>query len=83
MLPSRGCCGWRGACGGWHWHAVSFSVAGPHAEAFLAYSQSSDPASPHAADQAERFSDKRWIALPFTDAQINADPGFSERQIAQ
>ncbi|QOT75312.1 penicillin acylase family protein [Cupriavidus basilensis] len=62
---------------------VSFSVAGPHAEAFLAYSQSSDPASPHAADQTERFSDKRWISLPFTDAEINADPGFSERQIAQ
>ncbi|MDF3834812.1 penicillin acylase family protein [Cupriavidus basilensis] len=63
--------------------AVSFGPAGPHAEAFLAYSQSSDPDSPHAADQTERFSRKRWIALPFTEAEIRADPGFSERRIWQ
>lgn len=42
------------------------------AEALLAYSQSSDPASPFAADQTLRYAQKDWIRLPFTPAQVAA-----------
>lgn len=45
---------------------------GVRAEALLTYSQSSDPASPFSADQTQLFSDKQWVALPFTPAEIKA-----------
>lgn len=62
---------------------VSFDEQGPRARALLAYSQSTDPASPHAADQTERFLRKEWVTLPFTDAQIRADPALTHRHLAQ
>ena len=40
------------------------------AEALLAYSQSSDPASPFSQDQTERYAAKAWVPLPFTPAEI-------------
>ena len=49
---------------------VSFEPAGPVADALLSYSQSTDPASPHWADQTRAFSAKRWHRLPFTPAQV-------------
>ena len=55
---------------------VGFDDAGPVADAVLSYSQSSDPASPHFADQTRLYSAKQWHRLPFTPAQIAADsPG--------
>ena len=45
---------------------VSFGPTGPEADAILANSQSSDPASPFYADQTEMYSKKLWLALPFT-----------------
>jgi len=51
---------------------VTFDGKGPVAEAVLSYSQSSDPESPHSADQTELFSKKAWVKLPFTPAQIKA-----------
>ena len=39
---------------------------GPVADALLSYSQSTDPASPHYADQTRTFSAKRWHRLPFS-----------------
>nr|WP_297356772.1 penicillin acylase family protein [uncultured Caldimonas sp.] len=62
---------------------VSFDDQGPRARALLAYSQSTDPASPHAADQTERFMRKEWVTLPFTDAQIRADPALKHWHLAQ
>jgi acyl-homoserine-lactone acylase len=56
---------------------VSFDRDGPRVQAMLAYSQSTDPASKHYADQTERFSKKEWITQPYTEAQIKADPAFS------
>ncbi len=44
---------------------VTFDARGPVAQAILTYGQSTDPASPHATDQMERFSRKQWHALPF------------------
>jgi acyl-homoserine-lactone acylase len=49
---------------------VSFEQNGPVADAFLTYSQSTDPNSPHASDQTRAFSAKRWHRLPFTQAEI-------------
>ncbi len=53
---------------------VTFDENGPVAEALLSYSQSSDPESPHYADQTQLYTDKQWVDLPFTEAEILADP---------
>ncbi len=55
---------------------VTFDDKGPQAQGLLAFSVSSDPASPHAADQTEAFSRKQWSVLPFTEQQIKADPYY-------
>lgn len=60
---------------------VMFDRNGPQAQAVLAYSQSADPASPHYADQTGLYSSKRWHTLPFTDAQIAADPAYKRISI--
>ncbi|MCO8165738.1 acylase [Pseudomonas sp. 21LCFQ010] len=52
---------------------VSFDEKGPVAQGLLAFSQSSDPASKHFADQTELFSRQDWQVLPFRDEQIKAD----------
>ena len=62
---------------------VAFDDNGPLAKGFLTYSQSTDPASPHFADQAPRFSALDWIDLPFTDRQIEADPHYTTVSIAE
>ena len=51
---------------------VSFDEAGPVADAILSYSQSTNPASPHYADQTRNYAAKAWYRLPFTDAEIAA-----------
>ena len=63
--------------------AVAFDEKGPRAEAFLTYSQSTDPRSPHYADQAVRFSNKEWIRQPFSEADIAADPQLRTQWIAE
>ena len=52
---------------------VTFDPDGPVADAVLSYSQSTDPASPHYADQTKLYSAKRWNRLPFTPAQVRAE----------
>jgi len=61
--------------------AVTFDKNGPVAQAILSYSQSSQSSSPYYADQTERFSNKAWIAQPYTEAQITADPNYQTRRI--
>lgn len=63
--------------------AVGFTAEGPRARAILAYSQSSNPASAWSADQTERFARREWVDLPFTRAQIDAQPGVSRSVIAE
>lgn len=58
--------------------AVEFGPEGPHGEAFLTYSQSEDPRSPHFRDQTELFSRKQWRPLLFREADIAADPNLRE-----
>ena len=51
---------------------VGFDGDGPVADAILSYSQSTDPNSPHYADQTVLYSAKDWYRLPFSPAQIEA-----------
>lgn len=44
----------------------------PIADAILAHSQSTDPASPYYSDQTQRYSDKNWLRLPFCSADVQA-----------
>jgi acyl-homoserine-lactone acylase len=50
--------------------ALEFTAEGPRAKAFLTYSQSGDPLSPHFTDQTERFSQKQWRPVLFREAEI-------------
>ncbi|CRM48168.1 Acyl-homoserine lactone acylase PvdQ precursor [Pseudomonas sp. 25 R 14] len=59
---------------------VTFDDNGPKAEGVLAFSLSSDPASPYFKDQTQAFSEKKLSPLPFTEQQIKADPQY-QRQV--
>ena len=45
----------------------------PIADVILVPSQSTDPASPHFADQTKLYSDKRWVRFPFCEDDIAAN----------
>lgn len=62
---------------------VTFDDQGPHAQGVLAFSLSSNPASAHSKDQTQLFSQKKLRTLPFTDAQIKADPAYQERRVQE
>jgi acyl-homoserine-lactone acylase len=50
----------------------SSDSACPDAFAVLTYSQSTDPASPHYADQTQLYADKQWVDMPFCADDIAA-----------
>ncbi len=62
---------------------VSFTDQGPQAQGLLAFSQSSESASPHAGDQTRAFSAKQLAPIPFTEAQIKADPQYRQYVISE
>jgi acyl-homoserine-lactone acylase len=45
----------------------------PVADAFVTYSQSTDPASPHYKDFTAQYSNKAWKRLPFRPSDVAAD----------
>jgi acyl-homoserine-lactone acylase len=49
-------------------------TACPDGATILTYSESSNPASPHHADQTRLFSQKQWLPDRFCGSQIKADP---------
>lgn len=51
------------------------------ADVVLAHGQSADPASEHATDQLQNFANKRLLRMPFTEAEIKADPAYRSIQI--
>lgn len=53
--------------------ALEYTDSGPRAKAFLTYSQSGDPESPHFTDQTERFVNKQWRPVLFNEADIKPD----------
>ncbi len=61
--------------------AMEFTDEGPHAEAFLTYSQSGIPGSENSSDQTERFSNKEWRPCLFTEAEIEADPNLTTYRV--
>src|SRR5262249_56004340 len=46
----------------------------PAGSTILTYSESSNPTSPHFADQTKLFSKKQWLPDRFCQSQISADP---------
>lgn len=62
---------------------VSFTDKGPEARGLLAFSQSSEAASIHAGDQTKAFAAGQLAVLPFTEAQIKADPEYREVVISE
>lgn len=62
---------------------VGFDGKGPLAEAILSYSQSTNPASPHFADQTRAYAAKQWRRLPFSAEEISADRIAKPRKIAE
>jgi acyl-homoserine-lactone acylase len=71
FVPSEG--GYVPDEGSSYIQVVSFDERGPVADAVLTYSQSTDPASPHFADQTRLFSDKNWVHLPFHATDVVTD----------
>ncbi|MGU9821529.1 bifunctional acylase PvdQ [Pseudomonas sp. LF090] len=62
---------------------VTFDDHGPQALGVLAFSESSNPASQYSKDQTRAFSEKKLRSLPFTDAQIQADPQYQQQLIKE
>ena len=44
--------------------------------AIVTYSQSPEPDSPHYADMTRLYAKGEWLNLPFSDAEIDADPNL-------
>ncbi|MBU2604219.1 MAG: penicillin acylase family protein [Actinobacteria bacterium] len=64
-------------------HIVTFDVDGPHAKFVIAYSQATDPESPHFRDQFGPYARKDWIDMPFHDADIERSDGYVSVHIEQ
>ncbi len=62
---------------------VTFDAKGPVTDAVLTYSQSTDPASPHYADQTALFSRKLWLRLPYHEQDIRADKSLTTTRIRE
>lgn len=62
--------------------AFALRDANALAEALLSYSQSTDPASPHFADQTEPFSRKEWRPVLFAQEEIAADPDLVVKEVS-
>jgi acyl-homoserine-lactone acylase len=58
---------------------VTFDDHGPAPKG--CFSESSNPASKYFNDQTQAFSQKKLRPLPFTEAQIKADPQYQEQRI--
>jgi acyl-homoserine-lactone acylase len=71
------------ASGSSYIQAVTFDANGPVARGILTYSQSTDPTSPHFADQTALYATGRFAPLPFSPAQIAADPNLRTVKISE
>jgi acyl-homoserine-lactone acylase len=62
---------------------VGFDEAGPVADAILSYSQSTNPASPHANDQTRAYAAKQWHRLPWHSEAIAKAAIAKPKRIAE
>ncbi|HET8882268.1 MAG TPA: penicillin acylase family protein, partial [Solimonas sp.] len=53
--------------------AVTWNDGKVHAEGFITYSESTDPANPHYKDFTERYSQKQWLHFPFSASDVSSD----------
>ncbi|MEY3618086.1 MAG: hypothetical protein RL726_784 [Actinomycetota bacterium] len=61
---------------------VDYTQGAPRAWAFLTYSNTGDRTSPLFDAQMQRFSEKKWRDVLFTNEQIMADPEMVEVEIS-
>ena len=62
---------------------VEFTDSGPEAGAILSYGQSAHTDSPHYGDQTRAYAAEAWQPLPFTEAQIAADPALEVTRLTR
>jgi acyl-homoserine-lactone acylase len=55
--------------------AAELTRCGPVAEGILTYSQATNPLSPWYANMTKLYSQKQWVNLPYTPAQLAAQSG--------
>ena len=72
ISPSLRQGGYRPRRGNSYIQAVTWDDACPVADTILLSSQSSDPYSPHFADQTELYGRKEWVRFPYCEEQIEA-----------
>ncbi len=61
--------------------AAEFGPSGPRSRAVLAYSNSTDPTSPHFGDQTRLFSEEGMVDLDYHETDILADPELTVTSI--
>lgn len=71
------------ATGNSYMQIVTFSNDGVEPYTLLTFSQSDDPASRHFADYTQRYAEKQWLRVPFTESEIIADPEFTSVSLRQ
>ena len=75
IAPLQGSAGYAKVIHGSSFLMVAgFTPRGPVSRAILTYSQSTDPTSPHHADQTRLYSRKQWVRMRFAEREILADP---------
>ena len=52
-------------------------------QGMLTYSQSPEPDAPHARDLTDLYAQGTWIDLPFTEAEIAADPNLRKLRLME
>lgn len=62
---------------------VTFPDTGVEAHTFLTFSLSDDPASPHNGDYTREYSAKRWVRMPFSEAEITGNPDYTSRTVSE
>lgn len=53
-----------------HVSVITWDANGAVADAFITYSQSTDPANPHFNDFTKAYSAKQWLRLPFHETDV-------------
>ena len=71
------------AHGNSYMQVVSFPGQTVEAWTFLTFSESDDPASAHFADYTRAYSQKQWLRLPYTEAEITADSGYKTLTVSE
>ena len=55
---------------------------GPRSQGILTYSQATDPTSPWFANLTRLYSQKRWVTMRYTRAELRADRGARTLSLA-